>query len=226
MADRQGAHMPYQEDPKQHISRRKAACFWGGRAELSVSTEWSCWKEAEPVMKPPFADGLQVSRKLGKGCRCLQWSPPAKRMGWLGWVCCPPAPATDPAVLTGQITRQGCFRLRILVTVSVRNCVASEHAAQGNIWPDQPVWDELIPRFQMEPGSTVAHAIRRQIHVFFKEWVHFGALWKRSSSWRSICRNFPKSGEELSSFESPDNFHCFLCFFTDKGTGLIKTTEH
>lgn len=53
--------------------------FEGG-AESSVGTEWSCWKEAA---KPPFADGLGVSRKLGKCCKCLQWSPLAKRRGGL-----------------------------------------------------------------------------------------------------------------------------------------------
>lgn len=87
----------------------KQLAFEGG-AESSVGTEWSCWKEAA---KPPSADGLGVSRKLGKCCKCLQGSTLAKRRGGLAGCavpipgCAVPIPGRAvPTVLTSPMRRE------------------------------------------------------------------------------------------------------------------------
>lgn len=73
--------------------------FEGG-AESSVGTEWSCWKKAA---KPPIADGWGVSRKLGKCCKYLQWSPLAKRRGGLAGCAVPIPGRAVPMILTSPM---------------------------------------------------------------------------------------------------------------------------
>lgn len=100
--ERQGGQMPYQEDPSNTGVGVKQLAFEGG-AESSVGTEWSCWKEAA---KPPFADGLGVSRKLGKCYKCLQGSTLAKRRGGLAGCAVPIPGCAVPTVFASPMGRE------------------------------------------------------------------------------------------------------------------------